>query len=178
MADGLLPVPDPTVLTTAALVREVEALKELIELRFDAQSTLIQAKLDALDRLYDSKIGSIQQQAEQRAKDSSLAIDAALKAAKEAVGAQNESNTKAIAKSEGSVDKQLDAIGVIVKTATASIDSRLTELKDRITAMENRSIGAGGQRQDTQQGWSFLFGVIGSIVAVGALIFTAVSRLP
>lgn len=167
MADGLLPVPDPTELTTAALIREVKALKELIELRFEAQDTLFQAKLDSLDRLYASLIESIQRQAEQRAKDSGLAIDAALRAAKEAVGAQNESNAEAIAKSEGSVVKQL-----------ASTDSRLTELRDRITAMENRSIGAGGQRQDTQQGWSFLFGVIGSIVAVGALIFTAVSRLP
>ena len=43
-----------------------------------------------------------------------VAVDAALQAAKEAVGEQNKSNALAIAKSEATFTKQIDQIGVLI----------------------------------------------------------------
>src|SRR5580658_3724506 len=47
---------------------------------------------------------------EQTAKGSKEALDAALQAAKEAVGEQNKSNSVAIAKSEAATNKQMDQL--------------------------------------------------------------------
>lgn len=80
----LVPVPDPTVLTTAQLLRENDALRELLGTR-----------IDALRDLHQEKFSGIQQQFI----DSQKAIDAALQAAKQAVE-----------KSELSATKQIDAI--------------------------------------------------------------------
>jgi hypothetical protein len=44
------PVPDPTVLTTQALYREVSALKELIEQRLESQSLIVQEQFRGLQR--------------------------------------------------------------------------------------------------------------------------------
>ena len=180
-ARGSVPVPDPTLLTTQQLIREIQSLREILEAKIDgivAQNiehfrsidlrflerdtrsekfeqdnrTAIQAALQAakeaaqaidektahLEALHGEKFRSISTQfterdtrAEQTSRDSKVAVDAALQAAKEAVGEQNRSSALAIAKSEAATAKAIDQLQILLQTATGAIDGKIADIKDR-----------------------------------------------
>lgn len=130
------PVPDPTVLTTQQLFRAIEDAKELVETR-----------LQGIKELYAEKFDGVAKQFENADK----ALAAALEAAKEAVGTQNDSFTKQI-------DQQLTSY----QQAATNTDGKINDLKDRLTAIENRSKGAGDF-------WGYLIAVVMALIAIGAL---------
>ena len=179
------PTPDPTTLTTAALQREVQALRELSRIQFegyDKAINLLQAQADkvpsiavieervvSLTKLIDEKFRSIATQfserdtrTEQTSRDSKVAVDAALQAAKEAVAEQNKSSALAIAKREAATAKQIDQLGVAFSATTTGITDKIDDIKDRITTIEGRGVG----RHDV---WGYVVGAIGMIAAVVAI---------
>jgi hypothetical protein len=227
---GATPIPDPTLLTTAALTREIAALKDVVFTRldgmdraivlFDANITrvptetdrailhlkeLLESRLDGMDKavrllqdlndkipvkidekimalhgVHGEKFDSIQTQfrerdvrSEQSSKDSKVAVDAALQAAKEAVGEQNKSSALAIAKSEASTTKQIDQLGQLIQSTTKGVDDKFQDVKDRLTRIEGKTEGKAGadDRHQTQSNWS-----VGLIVAVAiGLVGMAIS---
>lgn len=50
MAMGSVPVPDPTELTTKALLREIAALKELVETRLGVNMRITETRLEGMDK--------------------------------------------------------------------------------------------------------------------------------
>jgi hypothetical protein len=158
-SSDLLPRPDPTVLTTQQLLREVSSVRDIIESRLDGMDkaiTLLQAAIDRSPSIaeiyaeFQEKFNSVKTQfkerdtrTEQTSKDSKVAVDAALQAAKEAVGEQNKSSALAIAKSEAATTKQIDSITTLIQTNQKAIDDKITDVKDRITGIEGRSQGVG-----------------------------------
>lgn len=181
---GSVPVPDPTVLTTQALLREIGSLREILEARMtgtertvgllqnhlnDRQSA-INAEIVHLQKLHEEKFKSIQVQfverdtrTEQTSKDSKVAVDAALQAAKEAVGEQNKSSALAIAKSEAATTKQIDAIGALIATTNKAIDEKIDDLKTRMNGMS-------GHTKGLSDGWGYLVAVIGIVAAAVAIM--------
>jgi hypothetical protein len=221
---GSTPIPDPTLLTTAALTREIASLKELVSTRLDAMDKaqalfeanlnrvpsetdkaiahlqslhetrieaakqvletrldgmdtaikLIQAlsdklplrideKINSLHGVHDEKFNSIQTQfrerdvrTEQSSKDSKVAVDAALQAAKEAVGEQNKSSALAIAKSEASTTKQIDQLGQLIQSGATAVNDKFTDVKDRVTRLEGSSEGKGASdsHHQAQNNWA------------------------
>lgn len=163
---SMMPVPDPTALTTAALSREINALKELFEIRLnglDRATDLLQAaanrgpsinvieeRVSSMATLVEEKFFSVQAQqvekfdsiqvqfrerdtrGEQTSRDSKIAIDAALQAAKEAVG-----------KSEVSTIKSIDQIVALIQTMNKASDDKMNDIKDRFGTLENKSPGQG-----------------------------------
>lgn len=128
------PIPDPTLLTTEALTREIASLKELVFL-----------KIDSLNEVHAEKFHSIQTQFKERdtrdqqtAKDGKSAIDAAFNAAKEAVS-----------KSETTTVKQID-----------QFDGKINDVKDRLTRIEGASVGKG---ESTQQ-YNWAIGIVVAVV--------------
>ena len=114
---GWRPVPDPTVLTTAAFMREIANVKELFVARFETTDK----SRRRIEKLLDEKLNSIQLQLHERdirfelaARDREQALNAALAAAKEAVAQQNESNVASNLKSEVAFTKQIDQMQMIV----------------------------------------------------------------
>ena len=176
---GSTPVPDPTQRTTENLVREIEALKELVFTRLDGMDkaiTLLQATLDqspSIAEMYskhEQMFVNIETQfkerdvrAEQTKTEGKVSIDAALQAAKEAVSEQNKSNGLAILKSETSTTKQIDQIGATISTLENSMDSKISDVKERLTLIEGRTKGIGDS-------WGFVVGFVGIISAIGAII--------
>lgn len=82
-------------------------------------------KLNSLADTHAEKLNRIQTQFRERdvrtersSKDSEVAVDAALQAAKEAVGEQNKSSALAIAKSEAATTKEIDQLGGLINTMT------------------------------------------------------------
>jgi len=162
------PIPDPTLLTTQALLREIGGVRELYDSRLAAMDkavALIQATVDKSPSIaelyakYEEKFRGVQIQFDQR----DIAVQAALQTAKEAVGEQNKSNQLAIAKSEASTIKQADQIGINIAALEKSMDDKFDDVKTRLTLIEGRSRGIGDS-------WGFVVGLVGLISAVAAII--------
>lgn len=188
-----VPRPDPTVLTTAMLQREIATSREVIETRLDGMDKAIELlqrttdkfpqhiveAVDRLQELHTEKFKSIATQfverdtrTEQTSRDSKVAVDAALQAAKEAVGEQNKSSALAIAKSEAATTKQIDQIGQMIAATNNAMNDKIDDIKTRLTTIE--SYKKGGYEGMGSVG-SIVMGVaavIAVIVSIVALVFT------
>ena len=187
------PVPDPTVQTSQQLQREALILRELIDLRVGALEKIVEKLQEAvaqaptvavvaqmakaLKELHEEKFDSIATQFKERdtrtdqtSRDSKVAVDAALQAAKEAVSEQNKSSAIAIAKSEASTTKQVDQLGTLIQTATKSLEDKITDLKDRVTANEGRTLGITHAEKRGGDWVGNVVGMIGMAVAIITLM--------
>ena len=118
---GSRPVPDPTVLTMVAILREIGSLRELLE-----------AKMEEKLRRIDTQLAERDVERDKASKDVKSAVDAAFAAAKEAVGEQNKSNAAANSKMEASFAKQI-----------STSDDKIDDLKARLGSIEGRGEGRG-----------------------------------
>jgi len=196
-SDTWTPRPDPTILTTAQLLRELAALRELLETRLDGMDratellsatvnrtpTVIQTEISHVREVDDERFRSISQQfaerdvrTDQAAKASKEALDAALLAAKELVAQQNEANAAAADKAEQSTIKQIDQIGIRIDTMQKALDDRLTELKERIDRGEGSTSGTATARTDQRLNMSTVIAALATLVAVVSLILYVVKK--
>src|SRR6185312_10005196 len=102
---GMIPVPDPTKLTTDAVALAKTELKELFDVKLSGFRELMTEKFAGRD----------------------TALAAALKAAQELVKQQNDSNTLAIDKAADAFTKQLDSLDEKIN----DIKERISELAGR-----------------------------------------------
>lgn len=214
-----IPRPDPSLLTTVALQREIFTLRELLETKLggvdqatdhlkmiletrlngmDQAIKLLQAirdemparvdekiqalhdvhdgRFDAFKGVNDEKFNSIQTQfrerdvrSEQSSKDGKVAVDAALQAAKEAVGEQNKSSSLAIAKSETATMKQIDGLGVQLQNMNKASDDKIADLKERLTRIE-------GTKSGSTMTWAAVATVVG--LSISAAVFLGKDHAP
>lgn len=188
---GTRPVPDPTVLTTAQLIREVFGLRELIEARLEGMDKAIELLQEATDRipahmketvqtlreLHDEKFAGIDTQFQERdtrtaetASLNKLAIDAALQAQKEAAGKSEEGFTKQIEKLGELIETKTVALGSEIRANMNALSDRATANKERLDRIE----GGRGQEtthRDTTQ-W-----LVGAIVGAAGFAIAAVALL-
>jgi len=143
---GSTPVPDPTVLTTQQLIAAIAATRELLEARLDAMDTatmlnkqatdqiprMIDEKVCQLRKLTDEKFSSIDIQFRERdtradkiAELGQKALEAALSAAKEAVG-----------KTEIAFTKQIDATAEQIQAEKRATDGKFEDVKARLGTLE------------------------------------------
>ena len=172
------PRPDPTVLTTQQLLRELGSVREIIEARLngmDKAIVLIQHAVDktpTISEIYaevKEKFAGIQIQfrerdtrTEQTSRDSKVAVDAALQAAKELGNEQNKSSAQAIQKSEASTTKQIDQQGEMIRQMEKTFEGKINDLKEVISVMEGHSKGLG-------DGWGYLVGAFGFLATLWAI---------
>lgn len=197
-ATGDRPVPDPTVLTTDNLRREIGHLTELVESKLDIRDTRIDA-IDQATRLWaestdgkllhereltEERFGSVAQQfverdtrSEREARDNKVAVDAAFAAQKEAAQKQDEANQKAIDKSETAMDEKVNKLEQLFKTTTDALADKVDDVKQRQneTNLQVGGLiqnGAGQQAQKVEQR-----AVTAGQLAFGGLIVTVVSLI-
>jgi hypothetical protein len=196
---GSRPVPDPTLLTTQQTVRGIVALREVLEARMDGADKVTALLKEGLDRrqseidaavghlktLHEEKFHSIAIQfserdtrTEQTAKDSKVAVDAALQAAKEAVGEQNKSSALAIAKSEGATTKQIDLIGGQIAAIAKNMDDKIGDLKDRINIIDGRTEGTKTVKDDSRANVALGISALLAIMSIGSLIYSSTHVAP
>ena len=149
----------------------------LVQLQTDVFPTKVQVEVAHLQRLHQEKFDSIATQFQERdtrnelsSRDSKVAVDAALQAAKEAVGEQNKSNALAIAKSEATFTKQIDQIGILVASMGKGFDDKVDDIKSRLQAMESQKKGAG-------DAWAIWFAAAGIAIGIGGVLVTAISLI-
>lgn len=185
---AIRPDPDPTLLTTEALRREISNLKERIDILLqsnDKAIALVQVATDAavgnLHKLILANIETLasvtaqrfegiaiqfaerDKRTEQLSLADKTAIAAALQAQKEAAGAQNESNAASVTKQEAAFTKLLDQNQALFQTSMSALTTQINDLKSRLDTGEGQTKGKG----DT---WGWVFGAVGILIGFGALV--------
>jgi len=185
-----VPSPDPTILTTEALLREIANLKQVLTTRMDAMDEATDLRLHELlaipaeteklithlRDLMDEKFKSVQLQFAERdvrtesdKRAAKEALDAALLAAKELVGVTSDNTTK-----------QIDQIATSTLTQNQATDARITELKERIDRGGGGIEGAQTQRTETRQQNAGVYAAVGLgftlVVVVVAIVGLVLSN--
>jgi cobalamin biosynthesis Mg chelatase CobN len=154
--DDNKPTPDPTILTTEQLLREIARLEKLLETQLRSEHELVQAHINGrVDfvleqfRSVETQFSLIERQRVEQKQDTKNAVDAALAAAKEAVKEQTTASERAIAKSEAATTKQLEQQSATFSTAIKGVADLLQDTKDRVGAIENQKQGGTDNRSST-----------------------------
>jgi len=192
---GWVPVPDPTVLTTQALYREIEQLEGQVNRRMEAIHAELNSRLETLKEertvllkgltdLEQEKFNRVEQQFElverqrvEQKKDTKDAVDAALTAQKEAVREQTAASEKAIVKSETATNKLLEQLADTFRTEASSLRRSIDEVKERIAdetssirdsiaAVDVKASGSISQRVGSTESRTGMNATIGLIATV------------
>ena len=188
------PVPDPTALTNALVNSAVGNLEARILVRLDGMERATELRLGEMHKIpadIDREIVHLRSFIEQKfkgveikfdgialqfaerdirvdtgARSSKEALDAALLAAKELVGATNLANAEAATKAETSFLKSLDQITTLIKSTADATDARIADLKERIDRGEGGNAGAATYRAEQRLDYGTLISVIAVIFVV------------
>jgi len=130
-------------------------------------------KIKALREVHEEKFASIQTQfkerdtrSEQNAKDTKVAVDAALQAAEKAVGKQQEAFGAATDKSEATTTKQIQQIADLLRQGISNVGEQIGDIKERLTRLEGRN----------PAGVSIAFSGLAFLVALTAIVVAIVVR--
>lgn len=176
--------PDPTLLTTAALQREVSGLKELVATRLDAMDkaiSLLQAQADrepqvavvnenvkSLKEIINKQFESIalqfkerDERAAQGALNSKLLVDTAFQSADKAVNAALTAAEKAVAMQTATAKEQMTSVVRLAEKSIEATDNKITEMQktsdSRISDLKvstDARIADLNKRMDTREGQS------------------------
>jgi hypothetical protein len=205
---GSTPNPDPTVLTTEQLLRSLLAERALTDIQFAAIKQLLDLLRGEISgqtghqrELNDEKFRSLAEQVRTqgagvqlqfderdiRSKAAELAaqvaVGAALQAQKEAAGAQNESNSAAITKSEAATAKQIDGIQALINSIAVSFNDKIAGIISRLDRSEMATLTQQTVRTDRRADTGSMIAIIGLgatlvMVVLGILGFEAIHQSP
>lgn len=132
---------------------------ELLEATAKSQPTagVIDERLTALKELVEVRFRELKERTDALAISNKNSIDLALQAAE-----------KAATKSEGSFNKQIDALAAQISQQGNSLETRINDTKERLTIIE-----AGGQGSKQSYGTILAVGSFGVSVIVAALLVAA-----
>lgn len=151
---------DPTERTVESVADAKDDIRREVALLLEHRAALLSALRSELimeirraREVQDERLLRIDQRFEERdtrteqiAQLGRISLDAALAAAKEAVGEQNKSNALSITKSENSMKEQVNANATQTMTRIDGLGDKIDGLKDRVVAME-----AGGHGRATER---------------------------
>jgi len=106
---------------------------------------------------------------ERESRDNKVAVDAAFAAQKEAAAKQDESNAKAIDKSERSTTDTIAKLSEQFKSSNDSLGDKIDDLKQRLTSVESRTIGIRESSDDRRASLALYLttaGVLGGVVSI------------
>lgn len=93
-------------------------------------------------------------------------MDAALQAAKEAVGQQTEASERSIAKSEAATTKQIDSVTALLSTSNAATGATIDDLKSRMDRMESAKLGGSDALGNQRAVMASVIGLVLFIITV------------
>lgn len=196
-----------TVATDSALVRALTAERdyvngqiENVRVRLDAMDeatkvlhetvtrtpTEIQLAIGHLREVINEKFESVGTQFKERdtrqereARDNKVAVDAAFAAQKEAAAKQDESNAKAIDKSEKATAETISKLQDLVDSKVDALAATLADLKSRVDRAESNKEGIHDSRVESRassslslQGLAAAIGLLGFLIVAATFIAT------
>lgn len=178
------PNPDPTILTTQALFREIKHIEDSMAAAFKEVEILSTEKFRRVEQQFEL----VERQRVEQKKDTKDAVDAALTAQKEAVKEQTAASERAIAKSEEATRKQLEQLSNTFTTAFEGMRRSIDETKERISEADknlraaisevdrktngvlDRTLGATDSRVDTRAGATQIWNAVAVVIAALAIV--------
>jgi hypothetical protein len=151
---GIVPDPDPTTLTNDAVERATKSLRELLEAKIEALADKVKDRFDILEKQTTKAAGDVKS-----------AVDAAFAAAAASVSQQNQANFLASQKQEAAFTKQIDQLTSTGGQISKAADDKISDLKDRLVAMEGRRTGGS----DSIALMLSILSALVSIIAVGVM---------
>ena len=148
--------------------RDLAALRESYTLQIANVRDVSLEKFAAVDTRFLER----DTRTEETAQQSRISLDAALAAAKEAVGEQNRANSLAIGKSEGATQKQIDAMTELMATSNRALEDKIADLKGRLDRGEGQDKGTTEMRQrnQLQSNWSIGLLITTGLAALGSAV--------
>lgn len=150
---GSTPVPDPTILTTEALNREISNVRELLKQDIESLGALVEEKFRSVDKQFEL----IENQRVEQKTDTKAAVVDALAAAKEIVREQS-ANFK----------EQLTQITLTFSTALAGLTKQVDDMKERVAKIEAIKIGGNEAKGSVYAIAGFVLTLILIVTAIGA----------
>lgn len=136
---------------------ELARIPEVIDEKVHNAAALTAAETEALRRELGVELVRIAQQfterdtrAERESRDNKVAVDAAFAAQKEAAAKQDESNAKAIDKSEKATAETIGKLSELFDTSNRGLRDKIEEVARRIERIEAGAQGTATGRQTTQ----------------------------
>jgi hypothetical protein len=195
---SLLPIPDPSALSTLAIDKAAQAERDYV----NGQLDVIRERLAGIDKATiifndtltrvptdtDKAVGALkelawvrfdavdkvfEQNEKQQVRESTAnaqALAAALSAAKELVSVQNTSNSLAIQKSESSTVETIAKLSELVDVNIKSLARELADVKDRVIRAESHQVGGSDLRTDQRASLSSIAAIIGAIVGILGIV--------
>jgi hypothetical protein len=130
--------------------RQVTQIKELFAERFTSIASEFKNIGNLTDKLTEAN---------------KTAIEAAFDAAKEAV-----------AKSEASFIKQLDGLRTTIENTEKTVDSKISDIKERITILESRLTGIRTARLDQQSSVGTLVAIAVALISLVGLVMSLLAK--
>jgi len=165
------PGPDPTERTIEQMLREVANTRESFTFQLNALADITAVKFESVEK----QLKLIEQQRVEQKADTEKAVGAALTAQKEAVREQTTASELAIGKSETAIKEQLHQLTATFATANNAQSENLSDLKDRIGAIESerRTTSLHDNKTSTNQ-WA----LAGMVVLVAAVLVNIALNWP
>lgn len=159
----VVPIPDPTHMTRAAMDRDQSNIKELIDLRVHEREEVTEAHFKAIDKQFEHMLYQIRIQAKEcnelvvtlkeLMQERIRALEAMVEqrdkawkesqdAAKLSVSFQQEANSRSIDKAQASSEKQLESLRTEMSAEKKSSDDKVDDLRNRLTSMESSARGS------------------------------------
>ena len=181
---GAPPRIDPTTVTKELIDTAKEDLRREISVLATERATAmlglrteVMSEIRRVNDVADQKFNAIKQQFEERdtrteqaAQESRISLDAALAAAKEAVGEQNKSNAQSIEKSEVATQKRIDAVETLFRTSISALSDRLDDVKERQDKGQAGVNGAQAERVEHRAIGTQYTNVITAVILAAAVL--------
>ena len=135
MANGresVIPVPDPTILTTAALKMSIDNLHALLMTKIEDSEALFKQALRDRKELIMQRLEAIEGRHVEHKSDAEKSLVTALASQKELFYQQQQSNAESSTRLYESITKQLDALRAEAALSRESFGDKVTALKERI----------------------------------------------
>jgi len=161
--------PDPTVLTTEQLLREVERVKELMISELKGMNAVFEERFNSIG----TQLALIERQRIEQKEDTATAVQAALSAAKEAVKEQTTASEKSITKTETATSEQLRQLSTTFTTAQDAVADKVDDIKTRVERIENLKQGSKDAVTGAQAGIALLLALLAIAgILAGTGVFT------
>jgi hypothetical protein len=164
----------------------VDGIQAVVDQRFtdiDRATRLLNDQMTAVPTDVDKQVGHLKEvvnerfssvalqfaerdtRGEREARDNTIKVDAAFSSAEKSSAKQDESNQKAIDKSEKAFVDALNKLQDLFSATTAGLSDKLDDQKDRLSTLEKSVASGAGNREGGKEAW-------GTVIAIGALVFT------
>lgn len=188
VSETIKTVPDPSLLTTEQLLREISRVVALLEAEMHGDREVSEAERrgirehvkDQLDAIrgkhevrfigIDDRFDAIEAVRREQKADTQKNVEDALLAAKEALREQKSTYDASLTKTEASIKEQSGQRDATVNARILAMEGVLNDVKTRVDRMEAAKIGSAENHTNARLDLGSVVGFIGMLIAISTVV--------